>query len=171
MDTQIDSAVISRERCPRCAEKGLDTSEDNLANYDDGHSYCFSCGYLKTSDGTTTITDKVDKPMQFTKYTGTCVQNQKRGINKETSVRYDYQTSNEDQLEIANFYRDGTLVAQHLRGANKKFFWNGDTRNLPLWGQHLWKTGGKRLVITEGEYDCMTLNQLMGGRCWSRSYE
>lgn len=39
------SRVTHHERCPRCKERGADRSRDNLAVYDDGHSYCFACGY------------------------------------------------------------------------------------------------------------------------------
>ena len=38
--------VEYRAPCPRCRQKGRDRSGDNLAVYDDGHSYCFSCHYL-----------------------------------------------------------------------------------------------------------------------------
>lgn len=34
-------------RCPRCASFGEDTREDNLAIYEDGHEFCFSCRYYK----------------------------------------------------------------------------------------------------------------------------
>ena len=36
---------MERERCPKCANKGLDTSGDNLAVYPDGHKHCYACGY------------------------------------------------------------------------------------------------------------------------------
>ncbi|MHB8602219.1 MAG: hypothetical protein ACYC9R_06240 [Nitrosotalea sp.] len=39
------SRVLKKERCPRCAKLGKDTSKDNLAIYDDGHKYCYGCGY------------------------------------------------------------------------------------------------------------------------------
>ena len=45
MKIEEESVVTSRGRCPSCATKGHDRAGDNLANYDDGHSYCFSCGY------------------------------------------------------------------------------------------------------------------------------
>ena len=35
------------EQCPRCAKQGKDTSKDNLAVYDDGHSYCYGCQYFQ----------------------------------------------------------------------------------------------------------------------------
>ena len=44
------SNLISRERCPSCASAGRDTSHDNLAVYDDGHKYCFSCNYYQGAD-------------------------------------------------------------------------------------------------------------------------
>lgn len=40
-----ESKVIERARCPSCASRGNDKHGDNLAVYDDGHSYCFSCGF------------------------------------------------------------------------------------------------------------------------------
>ncbi len=43
------SFVTSKSQCPRCADLGKDLSQNNLANYDDGHSYCFGCHYYKRS--------------------------------------------------------------------------------------------------------------------------
>ena len=39
--------AIGKERCPACASIGRDRSGDNLAIYDDGGKYCFSCGYYE----------------------------------------------------------------------------------------------------------------------------
>lgn len=36
------SYVIRHEQCPKCAEEGRDTSEDNLAVYADGGQFCYS---------------------------------------------------------------------------------------------------------------------------------
>jgi len=163
MKTEEESVVTSRGRCPSCATKGHDRAGDNLANYDDGHSYCFSCGYYSSEEGVKKVKPKT-KSLDFTKYTGECIGNHKRGITKDTATKYNYQCNKEEKLEIANYYKDGTLVAQHMRGPNKKFFWNGDNSSPTLWGQHLWRKGGKRIIITEGEYDCMAINQMLGGR-------
>ena len=43
------SKLLHTERCPRCAERGGDRSGNNLAVYDDGHSYCYACGYTVRS--------------------------------------------------------------------------------------------------------------------------
>ena len=36
--------------CPKCRNKGKDTSGDNLAVYSDNHKFCFSCGYREPAD-------------------------------------------------------------------------------------------------------------------------
>ena len=45
LNSQKNSVLLSKTRCPKCAERGNDKSHDNLGQYSDGHSYCFSCGY------------------------------------------------------------------------------------------------------------------------------
>ena len=42
-----DSVVIGRAPCPECRSQGGDSRGDNLVQYDDGHAYCYSCGYLE----------------------------------------------------------------------------------------------------------------------------
>ena len=44
------SQVIGKTKCPRCAEKGRDTTRDNLILYEDNGKYCFSCSYTVLSD-------------------------------------------------------------------------------------------------------------------------
>ena len=34
-----------KEQCPKCKERGNDTSKDNLQRYEDGHAHCYACGY------------------------------------------------------------------------------------------------------------------------------
>jgi twinkle protein len=47
-------------------------------------------------------------------------------------------------------------------GKLQKYIMLGDTKHIThsLFGSHLWKHGGVKIVITEGEYDCMTIAQL-----------
>jgi twinkle protein len=89
-----------------------------------------------------------------------------RQLGEKVCRLYNYQLAkvNGKMVHIANYYKDGKLVGQHLRGPDKQFAWKGSARGVELFGQHLWKTnGGKRLIITEGEIDCMTVNQVLGG--------
>ena len=165
-DVTDTGTVVSRERCPQCASKGRDNTGDNLAIYDDGHGYCFSCGFYSKGNKTQTMTNFIPetKPVSF--LDGECVALKARGITKETAKKYNYMvgSQNGERREIASFYNDGVMVAQHVRGPNKSFRWIGNSHKPTLWGQHLWRNGGKRVIITEGEYDCMSANQVLGGR-------
>lgn len=66
--------------------------------------------------------------------------------------------------QIAPYYKDGELVAQHMRSPDKDFSWNGDAKGVELFGQHLWRDGGKKVVITEGEIDAMSVSQVQGNK-------
>src|SRR3990167_2944088 len=51
------SHFIKTTQCPRCAEEGRDTSKDNLAVYDDGHTYCYSCAYYTPKNSLKQLVD------------------------------------------------------------------------------------------------------------------
>lgn len=91
----------------------------------------------------------------------------KRRITVETCKRYGYLygTYKGKNVQIAEYRKGGDVVAQHLRTPDKDFPWLGDTKGVDLFGQHLCKTsGGKRIVITEGEIDCLTISQVFGNK-------
>jgi len=48
-------------QCPRCAQLGRDTSEDNLRVYPDGSSHCFACGYHEHAKRFKPKVDHVDE--------------------------------------------------------------------------------------------------------------
>jgi len=161
MNKEQSTFTGKRSSCPGCVAKGNDASGDNLAEYTD-HYYCFACGYSKQKGST--VEEKID-PISFSPVRGSVVGLQHRLIDEKTARQFGYETvvSNGKEVEIANYYKDGVLVGQHLRGPNKSFVWRGSSKGVELFGQHLWKSqGGKRLVITEGEIDCMTVCQLLG---------
>jgi twinkle protein len=87
-----------------------------------------------------------------------------RGLSQKTCEKWNYEVSQEDKCHIAN-YRDakGTLVAQKIRRAGKQFSIVGDGKKLPLYGQWLWG-GGKRLIITEGEIDALSMSQAQNNK-------
>lgn len=45
------SNFVKHERCPKCAAEGKDRHGDNLAVFDDGSQFCFSCGFHTSSKG------------------------------------------------------------------------------------------------------------------------
>jgi len=58
----MTSTILYKTRCPRCAEQGKDLHGDNLGVYSDGHSYCYSCGYVTSNNSRRT--SNLKKPFQ-----------------------------------------------------------------------------------------------------------
>lgn len=160
-----DSTSTGKSSCPNCQSNGGDTSGDNLVSYSDGHQYCFACcSYFPPPNnfkGTTTIKEPESTSTAF--LAGTISELPHRGIREETCRFYDYRVAS--NYEIENFLVDGIIVSQHVRNTIKKdFWWNGSTKNIPLFGQWLFPSGGKRLLITEGAIDCLTMSQMFGNK-------
>ena len=158
------SNVISSKRCPKCAASGNDTSGDNLKVYDDGHSYCFACKFYVPGNKQPMIQEEETPVYNNERFrTGSIESLPHRRISEETAKHYNYLTGINGS-EIETFYKDGQIQAQHIRYEGKKFAWIGDTSNLSLYGQHLFSAGGKRLLITEGAIDCLTMSQVFGNK-------
>ena len=65
---------------------------------------------------------------------------------------------NGQPVQIANYKtRDGKTCGQKLRFADKSFAVRGEL--IGLYGQHLWRDGGRRVVVTEGEVDALSVSQ------------
>jgi len=57
------SKLLHTTRCPRCASRGGDRSGNNLAVYDDGHEYCYACGFVKKPSLVEQHKSKQDTPV------------------------------------------------------------------------------------------------------------
>lgn len=92
----------------------------------------------------------------------------KRGITEETCRKFGYKVgtySDGRPVQIAPYQTtDGEVVAQKIRFANKDFKFLGETKKAGLFGQHLWRDGGKMVVITEGEIDALSVSQLQSNK-------
>lgn len=42
---KLSSKLLRHEPCPECRKQGRDRDGNNLARWEDGHAYCFSCTY------------------------------------------------------------------------------------------------------------------------------
>ncbi len=167
MNRHEGSSLVNRQRCPECEKNGNDRSGDNLGVFDDSHCYCFACGHYIRAEGTEPIPLKKvklgDVDQRF--ITGQMGELAHRGIDKDVCRRFRYKKAmvpNHDYVEVADYLVDGTLVAQHIRTKTKQFKWIGQFKKVRLWGQHMWRSGGKRIIVTEGEIDAMTVWQVMG---------
>lgn len=92
---------------------------------------------------------------------------QKRGISEETCRKFGYQVGRDKHdttVQIAPYFDEsGTMVAQKLRYANKDFKFIGEPKKAILFGSNLWNNG-KKLVITEGEIDAMSVSQAQNNK-------
>lgn len=152
-----ESICLYHTSCPKCGSK------DNRGIYSDGHSFCFGgCGYFPP-DGETTA---VAKKRMVGLITGDYLPLSKRRLTQETTRKFGYAVGEYEgrQVQIANFYTDGELSAQHLRFGDKGFKWLGDVTGIGLFGQQLWRDRGKRIVITEGELDAMSISQVFNNK-------
>lgn len=85
-----------------------------------------------------------------------------RGISKATCQKSGYWIAkvNNESLQVAD-YRDqnGSIVSQKVRDKNKEFSCRGSHKQDALFLKHLWN-GGKKIVVTEGEIDALTVMEL-----------
>jgi twinkle protein len=159
-----ESHFTHKEPCPKCG------SRDNLARYTDGHGFCFGCRHHEPATGepTTTRTSSVTK--EFTPISGEVRALKARGISEETCRHFGYTVGTDPKtgklVQLAPYFSpEGRIVAQKWRTADKDFGVVGKLKEaLPLFGQHLWRDGGKKVVITEGEIDCMSVSQVQGNK-------
>jgi len=153
------SQCVSHAPCPRCE------SVDNLAIYDDGHGWCFTpgCGYRQNGEQSTDQIFEEKNLMEFIK--GEIEPLKKRGINKNTVDKWNYEIGEfkGKKVQIANYKKDGRVIAQKLRFPNKDFLFIGDTKEAGLYGKHLWEKG-KMITICEGELDALSVSQAQGNK-------
>jgi twinkle protein len=132
-----------------------------------GWGTCFSCGHTQKHGDTPTVTieKKQSKPVD-----GNGIKYQalkSRGLTEETCKFFKYGVKQEAAgiVQVAQYYDgDGNVIAQKMRTKDKEFFSRGDMQSAVLFGQNIWEKGGKRVVITEGEIDCMTVSQVQGNK-------
>ena len=90
----------------------------------------------------------------------------KRKITEATCRKFGYQigVQNGDTVQLATYRNDrGQPVAQKVRTKDKKFSIVGDAKAMTLFGSHLW-SNGKKIVVTEGEIDAMSVSQVQNNK-------
>lgn len=161
--SESTSEFVAHIACNECG------SSDANSLYDDGHMYCYSCnthvqGQVGNAEDLSDVfMDTTPEMTAFTQLVkGEYYRLEARGLSEATCRKFDYQVGTVDgkAVQIANYKNDrGISVAQKIRDKNKNFSIRGDAKAMQLFGSHLWSKGN-RLVITEGEIDCMTVSQM-----------
>lgn len=150
-----EGQYIKKIGCDACG------SSDANAVYSDGNTHCFSCE-------TTVFADEdivEDTVMNNNLFKGSYKALNKRRISEATCKKYSYQVGEDDYgnpIQIANYF-DGNkkLVGQKIRQQNKQFIYRGDSK-VGLYGQHLFAAGGRKVIITEGEIDALSIGEAFG---------
>jgi len=147
--------------CPKCSSSDAFSYKE-----DDSHGFCFSCQKSSPIDPAYTPTEYHTE--DYNMHTLNEITNydtrgfQERGITKTVAAQYGVKVSYaEDGTMASHFYpytKDGVVVAYKERKLPKSFVIHGDFKGVQLFGQAN-ATGGKRIVICEGELDALAVAQ------------
>ena len=139
-------------------------SHDARQIYEDGTSFCFSCrSFFGKQEGetitTTTAPNFFKKQVGLDEIKDLPVRGFKeRKITKEVSEFFDVKVSYGENGEIdTHYYPYDEGKAYKVRKLPKEFHWIHKSSN--LFGQSKFNGGGKRLIITEGEIDALSIAQ------------
>tara|TARA_A100001391_G_scaffold44969_1_gene26435 strand:- start:14656 stop:16320 length:1665 start_codon:yes stop_codon:yes gene_type:complete len=154
-----------------CSECG---SSDALSINEDGSAKCFSCNKFFPKYSSMRVNNK---SMQSFKQPERALNTEggkyakltDRGISLDTAKTYGvkiiYNTDGTIAQHLYPFYINNELSAIKTRYVkDKRFTFEGTIQNTGLFGQNLFKSGGKYLTITEGECDAMAAYELLGSK-------
>lgn len=157
-----ESEFTSHEACPSCH------SSDALARYTDGHGYCFSCGHYQRANGDMGTTSVPSVGEDRLSLEGLVQSLPKRSIREDTAQLFGYRQGeyNGRAAHYAYYFDPDTRrpIAAKVRFPDKSFTFIGDAKKAPLYGQWLWRDGGKMVVVTEGEIDALSVSQAQGNK-------
>jgi len=162
--------VKYHQPCPSCG------SSDALSLNEDGSGKCFSCHkFFPSIDKQSTFkSSQVKTRMKETikelnAHGGVFAKLTDRNIAKETAEKYGvkvvYDSNGTLAQHIYPLYINNELTSNKIRYVrDKKFSFDVSPNGVGLFGQQLFKEGGKYLTITEGECDAMAAYELLGSK-------
>ena len=143
MDQSV-SEFLRHVPCPNCG------SSDANSLYDDGHLYCFKCNtYTPSEDSSESMQQSSTRAR--VELRGQAVRLSKRGLPEQVCERFKIYKDGE-QLLFHYFDENNRLIGTKVKTKDKQFRYEGSSDGR-LFGQNLWPTHGKRVVIFEGELD------------------
>lgn len=156
---------VCHENCPSCGSK------NNLARYADGHGYCFGCEFLEpATDGE--YHQKDSTPNQSTNSELIQIERYEALPSRKLSdltcqhMKYGKGVYSGQPCQVVNVPdQAGNIVAQKIRLPGKEFRFIGDTKAAGLVFQDRFPKGcSKKVVITEGELDALSVSQAQGNK-------
>jgi len=164
--------VKLHQPCTLCA------SSDGASINDNGSAHCFSCNqhihdyYAGKNEETEFEIHKRNKKMEgsgssssqssliFTELTD-------RKLSLATAKKYGVKATLVNGVVASHHYpyfNGHELAATKIRKKDKAFTWSGTPKEVGLFGENLFKAGGKFITLTEGECDAMAAYELMGSK-------
>jgi twinkle protein len=164
--SELEDSFERHEPCPKCGGR------DSLARYRSGSASCFAigCKHWEPSSNKPLTPSPTGKKTVMTKdliLDGVAEAIPTRGLSEETCSKWGYKIGKDKHgtwVHIASYVKDGQIVAQKIRYKDKTFKVLGDAKSMGLYGMHLWRDGGKRVVITEGEIDALSVSQVQNNK-------
>lgn len=164
--------IIGDTACPSCRKHGGDSSGNHLMLFADGGAYCNRCEYSESAETFTPI--RVDFGEEKSEEVLEAERNEvleypffaipERKISKEVcdrfGVRSSLSTTNRDKVTAHYFPRcsDNKLQGFKIRFLSGKNFGKaGKSKDSEFFGLDQCPKQGRKLFITEGEYDAMCL--------------
>ena len=157
------SSFVKHGPCDKCG------SSDANSFYDDGHTFCYSCGHYEDGDSRTTD----EQPSQVAKavreirpVADVFEALPERGISRKTCERFKVQRLPDGGHVYPYYDSSGVHIANKIRtGGPKNFYVEGQFSEAVLFGQNLFPPGSaKSITLVEGECDAMAAYELTGSR-------
>ena len=150
---------------------------DPVSINDDGSAYCFSCNTFFKDYSTSDVQQtQEDNTIDFTVHQGASKEGfvhrnfnelTDRGISLTTAKKYGV-TSKESFGKILDhsypYYINNEEVSCKIRKQDKTFAWTSSPKGVGLFGEQLFKAGGKYITLVEGECDAMAAYELLGSK-------
>ena len=169
--------VKTQQPCKECS------SSDAVGINEDGSAYCFSCATF-FKDYSTPDVQQTDTVTDFEVYQrNSNMQQPPREEQQNPSASFNELTDRKISLATAKKYgvkstMNGNEIDKHyypyfnghehagtkIRKQDKNFAWTGNQKEVGLFGENLFKAGGKTITLTEGECDAMAAYEMQGSK-------
>jgi len=146
-----ESEFVRHMPCSNCG------SSDGNSLYSDGHTYCFVC-HDRTGGNDVIHSQQVTNNVQLK---GSAERLHKRRLSEKTCQFFRIYRDG-STLRFPYYTSDGVLSGVKIKTKKKDFSYEGISTDT-LFGQHLFPSTGKRIVVTEGELDAASCYEAMGG--------
>ena len=159
--------------CPSCP------SSDALCVDEDGRAYCFSCGKsfsqqeynVMDKDSTqppVSLVANNSEPINF-EQEGDFYSLDDRGISKATATKFGVRstrgTDGKMIKHIYPYYSEMEVIGTKTRVVTSKDFYSkGNLKEAGLFGEQLFRNGGKYITVVEGECDAMAAYEMLGSK-------